>query len=326
MKNSTKRAEFFNVAPIKFALLGLALTAATTASAGITSLNLANYTLSGTYALPAARASEASAVTFNWDTGSLFVLGDEGDALVEVSKTGQQLSSMTLTNFDDTEGLTYIGNGQFVLTDERLRDAYKLTYTAGGSVNRSTLAAADLGTTIGNIGIEGISYDPRNGSFVTVKEKDPQQVNNNVISFGAAGGAQGSAAISALFTPNLGVIDLADVQVLSTVPSLLGTADENNLLVLSQESRRLLEITRSGSILSSFDLSLLSGNAEGVTIDPVTGNIYIVAEESYGIPGSTLFVLAAPTAVPVPTALPLMGSALAGLLAVGRRRSMRKVV
>jgi uncharacterized protein YjiK len=322
MKNSIKHSVLFiAVAAAKFALLGVALTAAATASAGITALNLANYTLSGTYALPAVRASEASAVTFNWDTGSLFVLGDEGDALVEVSKTGQQLSSMTLTQFDDTEGLTYIGNGQFVLTEERLRDAYKLTYTAGGSVSRSALAAADLGTTIGNTGIEGISYDPRNGSFITVKEKDPQQVNSNAIAFGAAGGAQGSAAINSLFTPNLGVIDLADVQVLSTVPSLLGTSDENNLLVLSQESRRLLEITRTGTILSTFDFSLLSGNAEGVTIDPVTGNIYVVAEESYGIAGSTLFVLAPPTAVPVPAALPLMGSALAGLLALARRRS-----
>jgi uncharacterized protein YjiK len=301
-------------------LLGLA--GASGASAAITSVDLGSYTLTGTYALPSS-ASEASAITYNWDTGTFFVLGDEGDALVEVSKTGQQLSRMTLTNFNDTEGLTYVGNGQFVITEERLRDAYKFTYAANGSANRTSLAATDLGSTIGNIGIEGISYDPRNGSFVTVKEKDPQGVMSNQLNFGTPGGAQGGATVTSIFTPNLGVIDLADVQVLGVVPSLLGTADEGNLLILSQESSLLLEVTRSGTVLSTFDLGLLTGNAEGVTIDPTTGKIYIVAESSYAVGDSTLFELS-PTAVPVPAALPLFGSALAGLVAFGRRRASKK--
>jgi uncharacterized protein YjiK len=298
----------------QLALLGLA--GASTASAA--SFSLSNYQLTGTYALPVA-ASEASAITYNWDTGTFFVLGDEGDALVEVSKTGQQLSRMTMTNFNDTEGLTYIGNNQFVVTEERLRDAYKMTYTANGNASRTALAAADLGTTIGNIGIEGISYDPRNGTFVTVKEKDPQGVMSNQIAFGAPGGAQGAATITALFTPNLGVIDLSDVQVLSTVAALAGSAAADHLLIVSQESSLLMEVTRTGTVLSTFDLGLLSGNAEGVSIDPVTGKIYVVAESSYSLGGSTMFELT-PAAVPVPAGLPLLGSALAGLLAVNRRR------
>ena len=302
----------------QLALLGIAT--ASGASAAITSVNLGNYALSGTYALPGA-ASEASAITYNWDTNSFFVLGDEGDALVEVSRTGQQLSRMTLTNFNDTEGLTYIGNGQFVITEERLRDGYKFTYAANGSANRTSLAAVDLGSTIGNIGIEGISYDPRNGSFVTVKEKDPQGVMSNQLNFGAPGGAQGSATTVSLFTPDLGVIDLADVQVLATVPSLIGTADEDNLLILSQESNVLLEVTRSGTILSHFDFSMLSGNIEGVTIDPTTGKIYVVAEASFALGGSTLFELSPPAEVPVPASLPLFGAALAGLTALKRRRA-----
>jgi uncharacterized protein YjiK len=303
----------------QLALLGLAT--ASGASAAVTSVNLGNYTLTGTYALPSS-ASEASAITYNWNTGTFFVLGDEGDALVEVSRTGQQISKMNMSNFNDTEGVTYIGNGQFVVTEERLRDAYKFTYAANGTINRTSLAAADLGATIGNIGIEGISYDPRNGSFVTVKEKDPQGVMNNVLNFGTPGGAQGTATITSIFTPNLGVIDLSDVQVLAVVPSLIGTADENNLLILSQESSLLLEVTRSGTVLSTFDLSLLTGNAEGVTIDPTTGKIYVVAESSYTIGGSTLFELT-PTPVPVPAALPLFGSAVAGLVALRRRRALK---
>lgn len=316
MKAAKAKSRVLEIASsAKFALLAVMVAAPTVASASISSLNLANYSVTGTYALPAVSASEASAITYNWDTNTLFVLGDEGDALVEVSKTGVQLSSMTLTSFDDTEGLTYVGNGEFVLTEERLRNAYKLTYAANGSVSRAALVSADLGATVGNIGIEGISFDPRDGSFVTVKEKTAQEVNLNAISFGTPG----SATIGSLFTPNLGVLDLSDVQVLATVPSLLGGAEEDNLLILSQESSTLLEVARDGSILSSLYLGTLSGNIEGVTID-ADGVIYLTAEESNAIAGSTLFVLTQPPAVPVPASLPLLGSALGGLLALRWRR------
>jgi len=59
-------------------------------------------------------AKEASAVTYNWDTDTLFVVGDGGTSVVQVSKTGVLINSMTLalgtspqgTDFYDTEGLT----------------------------------------------------------------------------------------------------------------------------------------------------------------------------------------------------------------------------
>jgi hypothetical protein len=115
-----------------------------------------------------------------------------------------------------------------------------------------------------------------------------------------------------VFTPGLGVLDLSDVQVLATVASLTGTADEDNLLVYSQESARLMEVDRAGNILGSFDFSGLTSTAEGVTID-ADGIIYIVDE------GPTLYTLV-PAPVPVPPAVVLLGSAIAGPAAVVRRR------
>lgn len=268
--------------------------------------SLSNYSHTATYALPAVAASEASAVTYNWDTGSLFVLGDEGDALVEVDTMGNQLSVMSLTGFGDTEGLTYIGGGEFVLAEERLQDLYKLTYSAGGSVDRGSLPGASIGPTIGNTGIEGVSYDPRNGRYVMVKEKSPQAVYDTVAAFALPVGPDINP--SGLFDPaGLGVADLSDVQVLATVPSLLGTASEDNLLIYSQESRLLMEVTRAGAVLSSFDFSAIAGDAEGVTID-AAGNIYIVGETP------AMYVLTVPT----PGSLALFGAA--GLMASRRRR------
>jgi len=288
-------------------LLALTLCAAASAHAQISAVNLANYTHTATYALPVPGGIEASAVTWNWNTNTLFVLGDEGEALIEVSKTGALISSMTLTGFSDTEGLTYVGNGKFVVGEERLQDLFLLTYAAGGSANRSALQSISLGPTVGNIGIEGFSYDPLNGKYYAVKEKSPQ----NVLEVSNVNFPAGTATTATLFNPApLGVLDLSDIQVLTTVPSLLGTADEQNLLIYSQESALLMEVKRDGTLLSTFNFAGIASDAEGVTID-ADGIIYIVGETP------ELYVL---TPVPEPTTYALLA---AGLGLVGWRLRRR---
>lgn len=277
----------------------------------VPTFSLENYQVSNTWFLPAS-ADEASAITYNWDTDTLFVLGDEGDALVEISKSGQQLSVMSLSSFDDTEGLAYVGSGQFVITEERIRDAYKLTYNPGQTVNRNGLPSADLGTTVGNIGVEGIAYDQRDGSFITVKEKSPQQVLHNQLTFGAPG----NATITTLFSPALDVLDLSDVQILGNISMFTGTATADHLLLFSQESSRLLEVDRAGNIISALDFSAFSDSAEGVALD-AWGTIFLVDENDSA---PRLFEL---TAVPLPAAAWLFGSGLVLLFGAARRSRRR---
>jgi uncharacterized protein YjiK len=293
---------------IRSLLAAAVLLAPALAGAQVASLDLGNYQLTRTVGLPAGPASEASAVTWNWDRDSLFVVGDEGDAIVEVDRNGTLLSSMSLSGFDDTEGLTYIGGSRFVVVEERLQDAYVLTYAAGGAVSRSTLASASLAATVGNVGLEGISYDPSTGQYIVVKEKTPQQVNAATLNFGT--GTSGTANVTSLFNPaSLGLTDLSDVQVLSTVldPS---SSDYGNLLIYSQESARLLEVSRTGSVLSMYSLAGITDSAEGVTIDR-NGVIYIVDE------GPNMYVL---QPVPLPAAAWLLLSGVAGLAGLRRRR------
>ena len=284
------------------------------AGAQVASLDLGNYQLTRTVSLPAVQASEASAVTWNWDSDSLFVVGDEGDAIVEVDRNGTLLSSMSLSGFDDTEGLTYIGNGQFVVVEERLQHAYVLTYNAGGSVSRSSLASASLGVTVGNVGLEGISYDPVTGQYIVVKEKTPQQVAAATLAFGT--GTSGSAQVTSLFNPaGLGLLDLSDVQVLSTVANA-SSPDAANLLIYSQESSLLLEVDRTGSVLSMYSLAGITASADGITIDR-NGVIYIVDE------GPNMYVLT-PAPVPLPAAAWLLLSGVAGLGGMIRRRKQTR--
>ena len=81
-------------------------------------------------------------MTYDWDTDTLFVVGDGGTSVVQVSKTGALIDSMTLapggspqgTEFYDTEGITYVGGGKFVLTEERDRQVNLFTYVAGATL------------------------------------------------------------------------------------------------------------------------------------------------------------------------------------------------
>jgi hypothetical protein len=71
--------------------------------------------------------------------------------------------------------------------------------------------------------------------------------------------------------------------------------------------------------VSFFNLAPLTTQAiEGVTVDEL-GNIYLVAEDT-GTPNSRLFVLSHPAPVPLPGAVWLLGSAIAGVAGFARRR------
>jgi hypothetical protein len=115
-----------------------------------------------------------------------------------------------------------------------------------------------------------------------------------------------------------GLGNLADVAVLSGIDVLLGTPGADNLLLLSLSSQRLIEVDRSGNLLSSISLAGFTPNdIEGVTVDE-RGTIYLVAEDS-GFGASRLLVL---TPVPEPATTAL---ALAGLMAVGAAVRRRRV-
>ena len=272
---------------------------------GTNGLDLSTYVRIGRYDLPVPTrtvdppagselALEVSAITYNPDTNTFFVLGDEGTAIVEIDKRGQLISSMTLTagDFADPEGLTYVGNGQFVLVEERLRQANLFTYAAGGTLSRADVQAVTLGTTVGNIGLEGVSKDPVTGGFIFVKEVDPQGIFQTTIDFGAGTASNGSPTTqdsTNLFDPALlGMTDIADVFALAN-SSFVSGAIANNLLVLGQEDGRLVEVDRSGNILSELVITADAGNPlsvtdhgfEGVTLDN-NGLLYITSESGGG--------------------------------------------
>ena len=306
-------------------------------SAVISAVDLSQYQLVGRYNLPEPTrsqapannllAQEASAVTYNWDTDSLFVLGDGGTAIVQVSKLdGSLIDTMTLaqgnspqnTDFYDPEGLAYIGNGQFVMVEERYRQAVRFSYAPNTTLARANAKTVKLGTTIGNIGLEGIGYDPATGGYVLVKEISPEGIFQTSIDFDAGTASNGSPTTvnsANLFDPaNASLSDFADIFALSNLPSLAGTAYYETLLILSQEQSKIVAIGRNGSVSSSLQLQGAAGvtlglpdqQTEGLTMDR-DGKLYIVSENGGGdIDHPQLWIYAPSSAInQAPSALSL---------------------
>ena len=282
----------------KFALCAVA-TLSLHVTAQVSAVNIGSYTLVGKYDLPEPTrsvappnnllAQEASAVTYNWDSNILFALGDGSTAIVQLSLTGQLIDTMTLaqapgqpqgTQFYDLEGLSYSGSGQFVFAEERYRQLNGFTYAAGTTLGAAGVQTVKLGTTVGNVGIEGLCFDPLTDGYVVVKEKDPLGICQTTVNRAAGTASNGSAGTVNsvnLFNPALlGVFDIADVFALSNLPSLQGTASYDQILVLSEESGRLVQVDRSGNVISTLNLGAPFQH-EGVTMDR-NGVLYVANE------------------------------------------------
>jgi uncharacterized protein YjiK len=288
-----------------------------------TGVDLATYKRVGRFDLPVPGATtpagdllsrEASAVTYNPDTDTLFLVGDEGTSIVQVRKDGTLVDTMTLgtkagstaPEFEDTEGLAYVGNGRFVLTEERTRQVNRFVYVGGGTLRRTDVQTVKLGPTVGNEGIEGVTNDPATGGLVGVKEMTPQGLFATTVDFVAGTATNGSAttAPTDLFDPaKVGTADLSDVYALANVPSVTG-AEAGHLLVISQESGRVVEVDRTGTVDSTLTiqgdadnpLTVPAQTHEGVTMD-ADGHLYVVNEGGGGTDRPQLWVYA-PSSVP----------------------------
>lgn len=325
---------------------------AVSASASAASfVDLSTYSLVNRYALPQQSgaglanflAQEASGVTWNRATNSLFIVGDGSRAIVQVSLTGQLIDVMTLgldaskpqgTAYYDLEGITAAGNNQFIVAEERLRTMSLISYTPNNATPLSYSGSqhVKLGTSVGNIGIEGLSWDPLTGGIIAVKEASPQGIFQTTLDFAAGSASNGSATTvnsTNLFNPqlafNAGLADFADVFALSNLAGI-GVADQANLLILSQESGKIIEVDRAGNVMSQLTIALLPNTGglsvqdqqhEGLTMDD-RGYLYLVSENGGGDINHPELWVYAPVPEPQSIAMLLVGLGVIGTLV--RRR------
>ena len=216
---------------------------------------------------------EVSGLTYSPDSDTLFTVTGKHPQLIELTLDGQVMRRIDLLGFANPEGVEMLADGRLAIIDERKRT---LTTFKLGALTRSLefadLASFDLGfIDAGNKGFEGIAWDSRNERVLLGKERGPLGLFS--MPFPGEDGAVG--VLEPLSSGHLFLRDIS---------SLSYDARTGHALVLSDESRLLLEVDEQGEPVSFISLSrgmngLRGGieQAEGVTMD-TAGNIYIVSE------------------------------------------------
>ena len=216
---------------------------------------------------------EVSGLTYSAETDTLFTVTGKYPQLIELTLNGEVIRRIDLHGFANPEGVEMLSGGRLAIIDERRRT---LTTFKLGALTRSLefaeLASFDLGfADAGNKGFEGIAWDSRNERVLLGKERGPLGLFS--LPFPGEDGAAGT-----LEPLSSGHLFLRDIS------SLSYDARTGHALVLSDESRLLLEIDEQGEPVSFISLARGMnglhqgiGQAEGVTMD-AAGNIYIVSE------------------------------------------------
>ena len=230
-------------------------------------------------AKPLAGLEKAETSGLSWSplSNTLFTVTGRVPKLVELSLDGEILRVVELRGFSDPEGVEVLSDGRIAIIDERrgLLTAFYLPLDAQ-FIDGDTLPSINLAKVVaGNKGFEGVAWDERNQRIILAKERSP---------FG----------LFSLPFPDLEEGAEEPVQTLQELPSaqvfmrdfssLAIDHRTGHLLVLSDESRMLLELDQQGNPVSFISLAMgFNGltrsikQAEGVAMD-AQGTIYIVSE------------------------------------------------
>lgn len=222
---------------------------------------------------------DLSALTYNHERDSLFGLINGTPLLLEISLDGEVLRTVRIEGAEDMEGLSHIDGNRYVIAEERRQSLLiielpdEVQTLDVSNAPRLTIAIDETG----NKGFEGLSWDEKNQQLLVVRERDPLRV---LIVDGFVNSK----------TPSLH-IDISEKRMfeeselfLSDLSSLVADSESGNLLLLSDESRMVVEYSPDGEPLSMLGLRRgfhgLQGTipqAEGLAIDSQR-RIYVVSE------------------------------------------------
>lgn len=243
-------------------------------------LKLGDYRLAQSLELEAV-ADNASGLSYCAETDTLFAVLNNPETLLELSKSGELLRSIELRGFHDTESVISLGAGRFAIVEERRSSVVLVTVDANTEqLERSDFPVIGLGllSSGNNKGLEGGAFDAEQGILYLVNEKAPRRL---ISVSGLTGESMDSVNIQAPWSNDRQEQVFLDSDDYS---GLHFDADSRHLLMLSHESRELVELDEQGAILSRLDLSWWHRDLtrsipqpEGVTMDP-DGNVYFLSE------------------------------------------------
>ncbi|NYH09294.1 SdiA-regulated domain-containing protein [Pseudomonas moraviensis] len=222
--------------------------------------------------LPGMEKDEASDLSYNPQTKTLFSVMGKNPFLVELTLQGDVLRKMPLVGWSNPEGLTVMENGLMAIVDEREHMLSIVKVDAETrELKRDDFPKYDLGPSKDqNKAFEAITWDARNQQLLLGEERPPA-----LFTWKSDGSPTLKGDKQKLHSDEL---DLRNLSALSIDPRT------GHTLVLSADSHLLLELDENGEQVSF--MTLLGGfnglkktipRAEGVTMDEA-GTLYMVSE------------------------------------------------
>lgn len=221
--------------------------------------------------------AETSGLSWSPLSNTLFTVTGKIPQLVELSLDGEVLRVVELRGFSDPEGVEVLSDGRIAIIDER-RAQMKTFYLPLDAefIDGDALQPINLGfTNAGNKGFEGIAWDARNQRMLLAKERSPFGLFSLPFPEAAEDDSSITQSLQELSSSQIFMRDFSSL----TIDQRTG-----HLLVLSDESRMLLELDELGNPVSFISLAMgFNGlarsikQAEGVAMDG-QGTIYIVSE------------------------------------------------
>lgn len=227
-----------------------------------------------------------SGLTYDPDRDLLWAVTNGPNELFVLSRQGDVQARFELDGFHDVEAVSYAGNGQLVIAEERRQSlvVVPVPLNPDGDLIRAGVLHRDhypiLTLALGqedNKGLEGLAYDLKGDRLFVAKERDPRQL---LEVSGLRASLEGGLSLH--------VRDLSgwvqDKVFATDLSSVVFDQRSGHLILLSDESKLLIEMTDEGKVVSFRSLSggvagLQAGipQAEGITIDD-EGHLYLISE------------------------------------------------
>ena len=219
-----------------------------------------------------------SGLAFDTDHDRLIAVVNRPATLYTLDRNGEPTGRYPLRHGPDIEGVAYLGNNRVALLQERKNTLHIVTLPAQpGPIDMDKSKSLRLDLFPGsNAGFEGVGYDAGRDQLYLVKEHSPSKLYR-IDGLHDADPAAMTLRLTDLSTWIDGSLPATDLSSVEFVPGL------DHLLLLSDESYRLMELDRDGRPVSYLDLRSTPfphtrvPQAEGMAIGP-DRTIYVVSE------------------------------------------------
>lgn len=207
--------------------------------------------------------------------------------LFEVNMEGRLLRTITNSNYQDTEGVCWMYDTTYAIVEEDVQ-------TPAGTPSRITIAViGDAATTnertaagnvtyeltgtglgdLGNLGAEGVSYDPdRNLLYFCTEKSSTGVANSGIWNIWSLDPVNGNIAAVCDILQSIGIAGVA-----TDISDMYFDRNSQCFYLLSDESNKVIKIDMAGKVIEQLSVPSWT-QPEGLAFTPNMGTMIIVGE------------------------------------------------